>query len=56
MLAHQAPEKSTGEDMLPQGTRFSKGYYSKKVNLKEDHTLQIGSLRVILSALISTSG
>jgi hypothetical protein len=32
MLAYQDPDKKCGEEMLPQGTSFSKGYFSKKVN------------------------
>ena len=32
ILAYQDPDSNNGEQMLPQGTSFSKGYYSKKVN------------------------
>jgi len=32
MLVYHDPDKNSGEAMLPQGTSFSKGYYSKKVN------------------------
>ena len=32
MLAYDDPDKNSGEEMLPQGTSFSKGYYSNKVN------------------------
>jgi hypothetical protein len=32
MLAYQEPDKKCSEEMLPQGTGFSKGYFSKKVN------------------------
>jgi hypothetical protein len=30
MLAYQAPDNSNIDQMLPHGTSFSKGYYSKK--------------------------
>ena len=32
MLTYQDSEKHTGEEMLPQGSSFSKGYYSEKLN------------------------
>ena len=32
ILAYQDSDKSNAEQMLPQGTSFSKGYYSKKMN------------------------
>ena len=32
MLAYNDPDNNTGEEMLPQGTSFSKGYISKKAN------------------------
>ena len=32
VLVYQDPDNNNGEQMLPQGTSFSKGYYTKKVN------------------------
>ena len=32
MLAYQDPDSTSGDQMLPQGTSFSKGYYRKQMN------------------------